>query len=164
MAARGPTDTIIALASGSGRAGIAVVRASGPGSAGLLAHFTGKPAPEPRHAAIRTLSDKDGGFIDEAIVLWMPGPNSYTGEDVVEFHVHGGAAVVEAVRAIERGVKSMSFLLTTAGPLQPSTVEISGLRQPPGALAGSPAVELPTSPKTSAVATTTIDANVLDTT
>lgn len=53
--------------------------------------------PEPRRAATRTLRDADGGFLDEALVLWMPGPKSYTGEDVVELHVHGGAAVVEAV-------------------------------------------------------------------
>ncbi len=106
-AARGPTDTIIALASGSGRAGVAVIRASGPGSAGLLRALTREGAdvsretslPAPRRAAIRTLRDAQGGFIDEAIVLWMPGPHSYTGEDVVEFHVHGGAAVVEAVLA-----------------------------------------------------------------
>ena len=110
--ARGPTDTIIALASGSGRAGVAVIRISGPGSAGLLRGLTRSPAdvsretsppplpqplPEPRRAAIRNLFDDQGGFLDEALVLWMPGPQSYTGEDVVELHVHGGAAVIEAV-------------------------------------------------------------------
>jgi tRNA modification GTPase len=55
------------------------------------------PLPEPRKAATRTLRDVDGGFLDEALVLWMPGPKSYTGEDVVELHVHGGPAVIEAV-------------------------------------------------------------------
>ncbi len=98
-AARGTTDTIIALASGAGRAGIAVVRVSGPGATGVLAHFSRRPAPEPRVASIRELHDPETGFLDEAIVLWMPGPNSYTGDDVVEFHVHGGSAVVEAVLA-----------------------------------------------------------------
>ena len=53
--------------------------------------------PTPRRAAIRSLHDRDGAFLDEALVLWMPGPNSYTGEDTVEFHVHGGAAVIAAV-------------------------------------------------------------------
>ena len=104
--ARGPTDTIIALASGAGRAGVAVIRVSGPGSAGLLRGLTGPPAgsvsretwlPAPRKAAIRALRDDAGEFVDEALVLWMPGPASYTGEDVVEFHVHGGPAVIEAV-------------------------------------------------------------------
>jgi tRNA modification GTPase len=102
---RGPTDTIIALASGAGRAGIAVIRASGPGSAGLLRQLSASepgvsretPLPQPRRASIRSLHDADGGFLDEAVVLWMPGPNSYTGEDTVEFHVHGGPAVIEAV-------------------------------------------------------------------
>lgn len=106
--ARGPTDTIIALASGTGRAGVAVIRISGPGSAGLLRGLTRQAGdvsretspirlPEPRKAAIRNLFDDQGGFLDEALVLWMPGPNSYTGEDVAELHVHGGAAVIEAV-------------------------------------------------------------------
>ena len=106
-ASRSRSDTIIALASGAGRAGVAVLRASGPGSAGLLQALTREglgvsretPLPEPRRAAIRTLRDTQGGFLDEAIALWMPGPNSYTGEDVVEFHVHGGTAVIEAVIA-----------------------------------------------------------------
>ncbi len=105
--ARGPTDTIIALASGAGRAGVAVIRMSGPGSAGLLRGMTRVEGivsretspPEPRRAATRILRDPEGGFLDEALVLWMPGPNSYTGEDVVELHVHGGPAVIEAVIA-----------------------------------------------------------------
>jgi len=53
--------------------------------------------PSPRRATIRSLHEAAGGFLDEALVLWMPGPNSYTGEDVIEFHVHGGSAVVTAV-------------------------------------------------------------------
>lgn len=102
---RGPTDTIIALASGHGRAGIAVIRVSGAGASALLqqlsAHAPGvsreTPMPTPRRAAIRSLHDRDGAFLDEALVLWMPGPNSYTGEDTLELHVHGGAAVIAAV-------------------------------------------------------------------
>jgi tRNA modification GTPase len=95
--ARSASDTIIALASGSGRAGVAVVRVSGPGALGVLAHFSADLAPPARRAAVRILRDAEGGFIDEALVLWMPGPNSFTGEDVVEFHLHGGPAIVEAV-------------------------------------------------------------------
>lgn len=103
--ARGSTDTIIALASGAGRAGVAVIRVSGPGSAGVVRALLRAPGlvsretslPEPRVASIRVLRDEDGGFLDEALVLWMPGPHSYTGEDVAELHVHGGAAVIEAV-------------------------------------------------------------------
>lgn len=97
-AQRTSSDTIIALASGSGRAGVAVIRASGPGALGLLAHFSARKAPEPRVATLRALFDGEE-FLDEAVVLSMPGPNSYTGEDVVEFHVHGGPAIIEAVLA-----------------------------------------------------------------
>lgn len=95
---RSANDTIIALASGAGRAGVAVIRASGPGALGLLGHFSTRKAPEPRVATLRELFDGDE-FLDEAVVLSMPGPNSYTGEDVVEFHVHGGPAIIEAVLA-----------------------------------------------------------------
>jgi tRNA modification GTPase len=91
------SDTIVALASGAGRAGIAVIRVSGPGTLGVLAHLTEGRTPPARQAVLRKLQNEAGDFIDEAIVLYMPGPNSYTGEDVVEFHVHGGPAVVEAV-------------------------------------------------------------------
>jgi tRNA modification GTPase len=102
---RGPTDTIIALASGAGRAGIAVIRVSGSAAPALLRQLSAQdpgvsretPLPAPRQAAIRSLHDSDGAFLDEALVLWMPGPNSYTGEDTVEFHVHGGPAVIAAV-------------------------------------------------------------------
>lgn len=95
--ARGTTDTIIALASGAGRAGVAVVRVSGPGAAGVLAHFSREEIPSPRRASVRVLRNADGDFLDEALVLWMPGPESYTGQDVVELHLHGGSAIVEAV-------------------------------------------------------------------
>ena len=94
---RGTTDTIIALASGSGRAGVAVVRVSGPGALGVLSHFSDEKVPSPRRAAVRLLHDSDRQFLDEAIVLWMPGPNSFTGEDTVEFHLHGGPAIVEGL-------------------------------------------------------------------
>jgi len=96
---RGATDTIIALASGPGRAGISVVRVSGPGALGVLAHFTTDPAPEPRHATVRRLKTREGDLLDEAIILFFPAPHSYTGQDIVEFHVHGGSAIVEAVLA-----------------------------------------------------------------
>src|SRR5262245_38586544 len=95
---RGATDTIIALASGAGRAGIAVVRVSGPGALGVLAQFTTEPAPEPRHATVRKLKIA-GELLDEALILFFPAPHSYTGQDIVEFHVHGGPAIVEAVLA-----------------------------------------------------------------
>ena len=91
------SDTIFALSSGAGKAGIAVIRVSGPGAAKALQLLTGKPLPPERRAALCALSDAQGELIDRALVLWFPGPRSETGEDVAEFHVHGGRAVVAAV-------------------------------------------------------------------
>jgi tRNA modification GTPase len=86
-------DTIIALASGAGPAGVSVIRASGPAAKDLIIALSGQ-LPVPRIAALRELKDQNGDALDRALVLWFPGPASFTGEDVVEFHVHGGRAVV----------------------------------------------------------------------
>jgi len=90
------TDTIFASATAPGRAAVAVVRVSGPGSRAALTSLAGK-TPAPRHAAVRTLHDAAGVALDQALVLWFPAPASYTGEDCAEFHLHGGQAVVGAV-------------------------------------------------------------------
>ncbi|MBV9541136.1 MAG: tRNA uridine-5-carboxymethylaminomethyl(34) synthesis GTPase MnmE [Alphaproteobacteria bacterium] len=90
------SDTIYALSSAPGRAGVAVVRVSGP-SVGAVVRALCGALPTPRRAVVRTLAGAGGWAIDEALVLWMPGPKSFTGEDVCEFHVHGGRAIVEAV-------------------------------------------------------------------
>ena len=89
--------TIFALASASGRAGVAVVRLSGP-QAGPIAETLSGPLPAPRQAGLRRLV-RDGTEIDHALLLWFPAPNSFTGEDVVEFHIHGGRAIREALFA-----------------------------------------------------------------
>ena len=89
-------DTIFAIASGAGRAAIAVMRISGPGSAGLLNGLAGR-LPEPRRAVVRRLRGADGALLDQAMVLWMPGPGSYTGEDTCELFLHGGRAVTAGV-------------------------------------------------------------------
>lgn len=88
-------DTIYAPATGAGRAAVAVVRVSGPQAALAVQALAGDP-PRPRQAALRRLVH-GGVALDDALVLWFPGPASYTGEDAAEFHVHGGRAVVEAV-------------------------------------------------------------------
>jgi tRNA modification GTPase len=89
-------DTIFALSSGRPPAAVSIIRVSGP-----LAHDAGKrlagTLPEARHAAVRTLRDKDGSVLDDALVLRFDGPASSTGENVVEFQCHGGRAVVDAV-------------------------------------------------------------------
>jgi tRNA modification GTPase len=91
--------TIYALSSAPGRAGVAVIRVSGPEAGKALSALTGRKTIAPRKAALATLRDQDGAVIDRALVLWFRGPASFTGEDVAEFHVHGGRAVVEAVLA-----------------------------------------------------------------
>lgn len=91
-------DTIVALASGAGRAGVAVIRISGPMAGPLLRALTDRPLPPPRTATLATLWHTiSGDELDEALTLWFPGPASFTGEDVAELHVHGGPAVIEAV-------------------------------------------------------------------
>ena len=96
--ARGHADaTIFALSSAPGRAGVAVLRVSGAGAAKALKALAGE-LPEPRRAHLAILRDpKSGEPLDQAIVLWFPAPNSFTGEDVAEFHLHGGRAVVQGV-------------------------------------------------------------------
>ncbi len=86
--------TIYALSSGLGRAGIAVVRVSGPKASAALIRLLGV-LPAPRHASLRKLlSFKDRSVIDQALVFWFPGPATATGEDVAEFHLHGSPAIV----------------------------------------------------------------------
>ena len=90
-------DTIFALASGTGRAAIAVMRLSGAETRSVLAGLCAGRVPPPRHAALRRLSDAAGAVLDHALVLWFPAPGSYTGEDSAELHLHGGRAVIEGV-------------------------------------------------------------------
>ena len=90
-------ETIFALASGAGRAGVAVVRVSGPDTHLCLTSLTGKKLPPPRRAVLRPVLTPEGALIDRALILWFPGPASFTGEDTVEFHLHGGRALVQAL-------------------------------------------------------------------
>lgn len=89
-------DTIYALSSGAGRTALAVVRVSGP-AAGAALDAIAAPRPKPRFAAFRKLRHPvTAEEFDHALVLWFPGPGSETGEDLCEFHVHGGRAVLAA--------------------------------------------------------------------
>ena len=91
------SDTIFALSSGLPPAGIAVVRISGPEAATALIRLAGS-VPVPRHATLVRLHEGDVP-LDQALLLWFPGPKSVTGEDLAELHLHGGRAVVAAVLA-----------------------------------------------------------------
>jgi tRNA modification GTPase len=93
-------ETLFALASAPGRAAIAVWRLSGPDVAEGLRLLTGRALPAPRRATLRRLIDPATGEpIDQVLVLWFPGPKSFTGEDAAELHSHGGRAVAEAIGA-----------------------------------------------------------------
>src|SRR5689334_11275838 len=93
------SDTIFALSSAPGRAGVAVIRVSGPSAGDCTRALTGGAVPSPRTAALRRLHDGEGQPIDQALVLWFPGPASFSGEDMVEFHIHGGRAIVARLLA-----------------------------------------------------------------
>ena len=96
-------ETIYALASAPGKSGVAVIRVAGPGAFDSLAALTRLEAPKPRVASLRKIYDPDSGEqIDHALVLGFAGPHSFTGTDVVEYHVHGGHAVMNALsRALD---------------------------------------------------------------
>ena len=90
--------TIYALSSGQGRAGISVVRVSGSEASAVLNRLAGGITP-PRKAVVRKLKSHDGFILDQAIVLWLPKPHTVTGDDVVEFHLHGSPAILDAMFA-----------------------------------------------------------------
>ena len=99
--------TIYALSTGPGISGIAIIRASGTEVKKIIQLLTNKPLPSPRVATIRKINKiNTSELIDEGIVLWFPGPGSYTGEDLVEFHIHGSKAVSDALHASISEVKN----------------------------------------------------------
>jgi len=89
-------DTIHALSSGGVPSGVAVIRVSGPACRFVLETTVG-PLPSVRRATVRSIRDRNGEVIDRGLVLWLPGPASFTGEDMIEFQVHGSRAVVLAL-------------------------------------------------------------------
>ncbi len=90
--------TIYALSSGPGLSGIAVIRVSGPNTENVLKNITFLPTPSPKIASLRKfVNPQTKELIDEGILLWFPGPESYTGEDMAEFHIHGSKAVIDAM-------------------------------------------------------------------
>ncbi len=99
--------TIYALSTGSGISGIAVIRVSGKNTTNVIKTITGEETPAPRVATLRKFN-KNGSkeLIDEGVVLWFPGPNSYTGEDLAEFHVHGSRAVINAMHTAISKIKN----------------------------------------------------------
>ena len=101
-------DTICALATAPGRAAVAVVRLSGARAGAILESLSHRTRPKARQASVRRLFTTQGKPLDEALVLYFSGPASFTGEDVVELHLHGGRAVVSGVMAalLELGARA----------------------------------------------------------
>ena len=99
--------TIFALSSGSGISGIAVIRVSGKKTSEVIKKLTASSLPVPRVATLKKFN-KNGGkeLIDEGVIIWFPAPNSYTGEDLAEFHVHGSRAVINAMHLAISKVKN----------------------------------------------------------
>ena len=92
--------TIYALSSGPGISGVAIIRISGEESSKVIETLTGKKVPKPRVATVRKINKiNTSELIDEGIILWFPGPESYTGEDMAEIQVHGSKAVVDALHS-----------------------------------------------------------------
>ena len=89
-------DTIFAQATAMGRAGVSVVRVSGPLSHEICTQMVGS-LPQPRATALRMVKGRDGSFIDQALIISFLGPESFTGEDVVELHLHGSIAIMRRV-------------------------------------------------------------------
>ena len=99
--------TIYALSTGPGVSGIAVVRVSGKETAEVVKQLIGDDLPVPRVATLKKINYiNTNNLIDEGVVIWFPGPNSYTGEDLAEFHVHGSRAVVSALHSSISGIKN----------------------------------------------------------
>ena len=90
--------TIYALSTGPGVSGVAIIRISGPDTLKVIKLLTNKDVPRPREATLRKINNiNTSELIDEGIVLWFPGPESYTGEDMAEIQVHGSKAVIDAI-------------------------------------------------------------------
>jgi len=98
------TDTIFALSSAPGRAGVSVFRLSGPQCSQVLTTLTQKKLPKPRFASLQTLYTLHNHVLDHPLVFWFPAPKSFTGEDCVELHVHGSQSVIEGVAEVLLGL------------------------------------------------------------
>ena len=99
--------TIYALSSGPGISGVAIIRISGDQTSKVIKLITQKELPKPRVATLRKINRiNTSELIDEGLILWFPGPESYTGEDMAEIHVHGSKAVIDALHSSLSDIKN----------------------------------------------------------
>ena len=102
--------TIYALSTGPGVSGVAIIRISGPDTLKVIKLLTNKEVPRPREATLRKINNiETSELIDEGIVLWFPGPESYTGEDMAEIQVHGSKAVIDAIHKNISNIENCRF-------------------------------------------------------
>ena len=100
--------TIFALSSGPGVSGVAIIRVSGPETRNVINILTNQQLPAPRVATLRKINKiNTSELIDEGIILWFPGPESYTGEDMAEIQVHGSKAVIDALHTSISNILSL---------------------------------------------------------
>jgi tRNA modification GTPase len=102
-----PQDTIFAPSTAPGRAGIAVIRVSGPDAKRAVMRLTGDAPPSPKQAVLKAFRDERGEIIDRGLLLWFEAPASFSGEDIAEFHVHGGRAIVDAMLAALAAIEGL---------------------------------------------------------
>src|SRR5690606_27535237 len=102
-----PTDTIVAIATPAGRGGVGMVRVSGP-QADVIARAVAGQLPPPRQATLARFRDARGRVLDHGLALWFPAPRSFTGEDVLELHGHGGPVVLDLLlqTCLEAGARA----------------------------------------------------------
>lgn len=101
-------DTIFALSSGNLPSGIAVIRISGPCARFVCETVLGG-LPRPREMALRDICSQEGDILDRGLIFWQPAPRSFTGENCVEIHAHGGRAVVAAILNVLGGIPGLRF-------------------------------------------------------
>ena len=102
--------TIYALSTGPGVSGVAIIRISGPDTLKVIKLLTNKDVPRPRKATLRKINNiETSELIDEGIILWFPGPESYTGEDMAEIQVHGSKAVIDAIHKNISNIENCRF-------------------------------------------------------
>jgi tRNA modification GTPase len=99
--------TIYALSTGPGISGVAIIRVSGPDTSNVIKKLTNGKFPQPRVATLKKIYNiNTSELIDEGLIVWFPGPESYTGEDMAEFHIHGSKAVIDALHISISKVKN----------------------------------------------------------
>jgi Predicted GTPase len=99
--------TIYALSSGPGTSGVAIIRISGTEASEVIKLLTSMKVPKPRVATLRKINYiNTSELIDEGIIIWFPGPESYTGEDMAEIHIHGGKSIIQALLSTISKIKN----------------------------------------------------------